>query len=65
MRTDRVEREGRAAFSGGLGESDCPYKDDTKGIEKLGYWETEAGKRQRWMHGFLMNALNRQVDMQR
>lgn len=65
MQTDNIEREGRLAFERGLGESNCPYNDCTNRLAEVGYWETDAGKRQRWMHGFLLRAQNNEVGMQR
>lgn len=52
---DPVYTEGYQAWLSMKGERDCPYVDDTSmTVPQVGwsYWETAAGKRQRWFAGF-------------
>lgn len=47
-----VEHDGRVAARRGLLRADCPYVDDTEDILEVGYWGTQAAKRQAWLRGY-------------
>lgn len=48
---DEIELAGSQAWHDGKGERDCPYT-DTYVRNSGGYWDSPAGLRQRWLHGF-------------
>ena len=45
-----MEAEGYDAYGALKGECDCPFVD--RFGEAPSYWESEVGKRQRWLNGF-------------
>lgn len=59
---DNIEMDGCQAWHSGKGENDCPYLDS---YNREDYWESHAGKRQRWMRGFRLAWQNNEIMMRR
>lgn len=57
---DPIEEMGMQAWHSFKGERDCPYPDS---YDRGDYWESHAGKRQRWMRGFRLAWQNNEIMM--
>lgn len=55
---DSIDLAGQQARHSGKGESDCPYVDT---YDRGDYWESDAGKRQKWMRGFRTAWCNNEI----
>ena len=62
---DEIRTAGAHAYRSGLGERNCPYVDDSENVLEVGYWNTGAGRRQRWMSAFLQEAQRRESSLRR